>query len=266
MLDHLDVGVERLDRHLGRGRLRDSRRARCCGSPGAEGSTRRRRRRRRSRSCRCRRRRDRAPSARRARRRRAASTFAFSSLSWPSTPTSRQQRVARVAHALLAGEAGGVDGRQPGALPRDDPALDHADVLVAERCELGGASSASGCRSGSEGRGARRCRVRSRRCAQRARPVGREWRPRDETRPTRSARGRRSASPRSRSPRAHAPGPASRSTSKAPNPYPDYLYYFRKCSNGRRVRSGFGRPPRTSSLRCGMFSGGTRIPPVLQRC
>ena len=43
-----------------------------------------------------------------------------------------EQRVARVAHPLLAAQAGGLDERQVGVRPGDDPARDHGDVVVAE--------------------------------------------------------------------------------------------------------------------------------------
>ena len=168
--------------------------------------------------------------------------------------------MARVAHPLLAGQAGGADGRQPGRLPGDDPALDHGDVVVAERRELGG-----------HRRGAV---VGAAVQEQALRGVGGDLvealdqlalghvdgRRRCGTRPTRSARGRRSASRRWRSPRARPPNRASRSPS-AVNlliPIRNHRYYFRKCSNGG-PGEGHDADARTSSLRCGML--GRRAPP-----
>jgi len=49
-----------------------------------------------------------------------------------------QQRVARVAVALLGGHAAGRDDRQPLLLPGEDAARHRGDVGVAERFELGG--------------------------------------------------------------------------------------------------------------------------------
>ena len=49
----------------------------------------------------------------------------------------REQRVTRVAGPLRLGQPGSVDRRQARGLPGDDAALDHADVVVSERGELG---------------------------------------------------------------------------------------------------------------------------------
>ena len=53
-------------------------------------------------------------------------------------PDLGQQRVARVAVALLGGHAGGGDDRQPLLLPGEDAAGHRGDVVVAERLQLRG--------------------------------------------------------------------------------------------------------------------------------
>ena len=53
-------------------------------------------------------------------------------------PDLGQQRVARVAVALLGGHAAGGDDRQPLLLPGEDPAAHRGDVLVAEPLQLRG--------------------------------------------------------------------------------------------------------------------------------
>ena len=137
VLDHLDVGVQRLDRHPRRGRLRDADplgvvdhlalEVRVVDDVVVDDP-------------------DRPDSGRgEVERGRGAEPagaeqqhLRVEQLQLALDPDLGEQGVARVAHPLLLGQARVADGRQPGRLPGDDPALDHADVVVAERLELGG--------------------------------------------------------------------------------------------------------------------------------